>query len=461
MVAVFNKELLSWYLITLKLIETMESGLPKNQPPMPAESEWVISIREKLEQACQEDEACSWTRLSIYRIPRFLKDGEDKTYIPQIVSLEPYHHGKKGLRQMDWHKWRCLHRILRHTSHEIGLYLDAVREIEEKARANKFVEMMVLDGCFVTKLFRGVVEGFEELGYPRNDPIFSMQGSMHMIQQDMIMLKIQIPLFILDQLLSLQLGDPNQDGLVAKLALRFFDPLMPTDEPLTELSRNRLESLSYTTAFDLLSDQGELHCLEVFQQSLLLSGPKLEPRAWIKRRSHSDQVAEKRQQQRIRCVRELREAGIKFRKRKMDKFWDIQFKDGILEIPQLLIDDGMSSLFLNLIAFEQSHFDCSNNITWYVIFMDNLIRYPENVGASLKHNYFGSSWVIISVIAAFVFLVLSLTQSLWLLQAGPLIFAVFQIRSRLVFLPGNMPLKDFTQNFIQICCFFLLFFSLY
>ncbi|KAL3722050.1 hypothetical protein ACJRO7_034407 [Eucalyptus globulus] len=530
MVAVYNRELLSWYLITLKLRETVESGLPNKstsnasrelidhpnqqqqlpqehqllklqqepsealqvvvenkgdeniseaEPRLP-ESEWVVSIREKLEQACQDDETCSWAKLSIYRIPQYLKDGEDKAYIPQIVSLGPYHHGKKRLRQMDRHKWRCLHRILRRTGHEISLYLDAVKVVEEKARAcyegtismssNEFVEMMVLDGCFVIELFRGVAEGFKELGYPRNDPIFSMRGSMHTIQRDMIMLENQIPLSLLDQLLGLQLGDPNQKGLVAKLALRFFDPLMPTDEPLTKLRRNRLESLGYTTAFDPLSDQGELHCLEVFRRSLLCSGPQPEPRTWIKRWSHSNRVADKRRQQLIHCVTELREAGIKFKKRKTDRFWDIQFKDGILWIPRLLIHDGTRSLFLNLIAFEQSHFDCSNNITSYVIFMDNLINSPEDVGylhycgiiehwlgsdaevadlfnrlcqevvfdindsylstlsvevnryynhrwnawrASLKHNYFSSPWAIISVIAAFVLLVLTLTQTFY------------------------------------------------
>lgn len=58
---------------------------------------------------------------------------------------------------------------------------------------------------------------------------------MHTIEQDMIMLESQIPLFILDQLLSLQLSNPNQKRLVAKLALRFFNPLMPMDEPLTKL----------------------------------------------------------------------------------------------------------------------------------------------------------------------------------------------------------------------------------
>ena len=43
--------------------------------------------------------------------------------------------------------------------------------------------MMVLDGCFVLELFRGVAEGFKKLGYPRNDPVFAMRGSMHSIQE--------------------------------------------------------------------------------------------------------------------------------------------------------------------------------------------------------------------------------------------------------------------------------------
>lgn len=47
----------------------------------------------------------------------------------------------------------------------------------------------------------------------------------------MIMLENQIPLFILDELLSLQLGNHNQKRLVAKLVLRFFNPLMAMDKP--------------------------------------------------------------------------------------------------------------------------------------------------------------------------------------------------------------------------------------
>lgn len=522
MVAVFNKELLSWYLITVKLRETLESGIPKTPtsgllelPEQPQErlqkqqqtpseslqiviredaekcedaatspdSEWVISIKEKLEQARQDDEAGSWAKLSIYKVPQHLREGgDDRAYVPQIVSLGPYHRGKKRLRQMDRHKWRSLHHVLKRNSQDIKIYLESMKELEEKDRAcyegsmslssNEFAEMMVLDGCFVLELFRGVSEGFMRLGYPRNDPVFAMRGSMHSIQRDMIMLENQLPLFILDRLFGLQFGEPEQRGLVAKLALRFFDPLMPTDEPLTKGERNKLESsLRYANIFDPLSDQGGLHCLDVFRKSLLRSGPKPEPpKIWIKRRSHANRVADKRRQQLIHCVTELREAGVKFRKRKTDRFWDIKFKNGILSIPRLFIHDGTKSLFLNLIAFEQCHFDCSNDIASFVIFMDNLINSPEDVGylhycgiiehwlgsdaevaelfnrlceevvfdindsylsrlsenvnryynhkwnawrASLRHKYFNNPWAIISLVAAVVLLLLTFAQTFY------------------------------------------------
>ena len=50
---------------------------------------------------------------------------------------------------------------------------------------------------------------------------------------------------------------------------------------------------------------GGLHCLDVFKQSLLCTGPKLVPRKWIKRWSHNSHVADKQRTQLIYCVTEL------------------------------------------------------------------------------------------------------------------------------------------------------------
>ncbi|OMP01917.1 hypothetical protein COLO4_11471 [Corchorus olitorius] len=506
----FNKELLAGYLITLKLRETVESGISRSSSkrksfeaseesnqqlhrqqhlPLqfftinedgenreeavpPVTDQWIISIKEKLEQARHDHAAGSWAKLSIYRVPHYLREGDTKAYIPQIVSLGPYHHGKRRLRLMDPHKWRSLHRVLQRTNHGIQLYLDSMKALEAKVRAcyegiittlssNEFVEMLVLDGCFILELFQGAAVGFERLGYARNDPVFAMRGSMHAIHRDMIMLENQLPLFVLDRLLGIQLDEPDQKGKVAKLAISFFDPLMPTDVPLT--------------TFDPFSNLGGLHCLDVFRSRLLRFGPKPVPRIKLEKRSNNATiVADKRRQQLIHCVSQLREAGIKFKKSKTDLFWDIKFKKGILHIPRLLIHDGTKSLFLNLISFEQCHLDCSNEITSYVIFMDNLINSERDVAylhyygiiehwlgsdaevadlfnrlcqevvfdindsylsnlsqdvnryynrswnayrADLKHRYFYNPWAIFSLFAAGFLLLLTLAQTFYTVYA--------------------------------------------
>ncbi|MQM15321.1 hypothetical protein Taro_048263 [Colocasia esculenta] len=511
MVAVFNKELLSWYLITLKLKETVEAGLPRSLSgspvlqlegdqrwpelppddlPPPPEPEWVVAIRERLEQARQDEASCPWAKLSIYRVPKSLREGDEKAYVPQMVSIGPFHRGKKRLREMEHHKWRSFSMVLRRTGHDVRLYLDAVRALEDHARAcfegrvpmtsDEFVESMVLDGCFMLELFRGAAgEGFSALGYSRHDPVFAMRGTMHCVQRDMIMLENQVPLFVLDRLLGLQIGQPEQCGMVARLAVRFFDPLMPTDEPLRKGDHSKLmlwEESSSRGAGAVARDvfdpfaEGGLHCLDVFRRSLLRTGPRPAPKMWRRRWSHTRRVADKRRQQLVHCVTELREAGIKFRRRKTDRFWDVTFSNGVLRVPRLLIHDGTKSLFLNLIAFEQCHMDATNDITSYVIFMDNLINSGDDVRylhyrgiiehwlgndeevadlfnrlcqevvfdindsylstlsgqvnryynqrwnswrASLKHNYFSNPWAIISLVAAMVLLLLTFVQSFY------------------------------------------------
>ncbi|XP_030446554.2 UPF0481 protein At3g47200-like [Syzygium oleosum] len=347
---------------------TGAENVPKDEPSV-SSSERVDPTIEELEQPRQDDVESSSAKVSICRIPHYLQDGDEKAYVPQIVSLGPYHQGGEHLRLMEQHKLRCLHQILERSHHEKCLYLDSVKEVEQRARAcyegtifmssDDFVQMMVLDGCFVIELFRGVDEGFEKLGYPCNDPVFSKWGSMLniQIQRDMILLENQIPLFILDRLLSLQLGVPYQKGRVVKLALQFFSPL-------TQISGDMVKS-------DSSSDQCGLHCLDVFWRSLLPSGLyRVRTQGWRQNRQHL-----------MRCVTVLREAGIKLCNRYTNTLGDIKFnlEDGILQIPRLGIHEGTRSLFLNLIAFERSHFDCSNDVTSYVIFMHNLIDSPEDV----------------------------------------------------------------------------------
>ncbi|XP_030532139.1 UPF0481 protein At3g47200-like [Rhodamnia argentea] len=335
-------------------------NIPKDEPRVPSS-----------EQPRHDVVESRWANLSICRIPHHLKDGDKKAYVPQIVSLGPYHHGEEHLRPMEEHKLRCLHQILARSHHEIGLYLDSVKEVEQRARAcyegtismssDEFVQMMVLDGCFVIELLRGYEQGFEKLGYPCNDPIFSTWGSMlkTRIMRDMILLENQIPFFILDRLLGLQLGLADLELRVHGMVLNFFH---------SEIG-GRLE---------LDPSPNQLHCLKVLWWSLL-------PRDLEQKKTQ--EWAHNREQL-IPCLTVLRESGIKLRRGYGSVLGDIRFmyKDGILEIPKLMIHDGTRSLFLNLIAFEQSQFDCGNHITSYVIFMHRLMNSPEDVRYLYKHE---------------------------------------------------------------------------
>ncbi|XP_023638937.1 UPF0481 protein At3g47200 [Capsella rubella] len=330
--------------------------------------DWVITIKDKLEQANRDDDMNSRSNVCIYKVPPHLLHGNDKkSYFPRTVSLGPYHHGREQTESMECHKWRALNMVLKRTNQGIEVFIDAMAELEKKARAcyeglivldsNAFTEMLVLDGCFVLELLQGVAEGFLKLGYDSYDPVFAVRGSMHSIQRDMIMLENQFPWFVLQRLLELQPGTHNQTGLVG-LVVRFFIPLMPTAETLAETPPRGVSN-------------GELHCLDVFHRSLLF--PRSSGKANISR------VADKHLQRVIPTVTELRDAGFKFKLNKTDRFWDIKFNNGYLEIPSLLIHDGTKSLFLNLIAFEQCHNDSSNDITSYIIFMDNLVDSPEDI----------------------------------------------------------------------------------
>ncbi|XXG60595.1 hypothetical protein AAC387_Pa04g2459 [Persea americana] len=84
----------------------------------------------------------------------------------------------------------------------------------------------------------------------------------------------------------------------------------------------------------------------------------------------------------------LHEAGIKFRKNKGCCILDVKFNGGVLEIP-LFIDDGIVSLFNNLIALQHCYDyyfrDIPQLIIAYFKFMDHIINTISDV-APLQKN---------------------------------------------------------------------------
>ncbi|RZC78234.1 hypothetical protein C5167_002441 [Papaver somniferum] len=94
------------------------------------------------------------------------------------------------------------------------------------------------------------------------------------------------------------------------------------------------------------------------------------------------------------CAIELKRSGVKFVKGKGNSILDIKFKDGILEIPPLVIDDNTDTLLRNLIAFEQQVNGVDNYISSFAYMMDGLINTTEDVKifrkAGITDNMLGS-----------------------------------------------------------------------
>ncbi|XXG72863.1 hypothetical protein AAC387_Pa07g1865 [Persea americana] len=174
--------------------------------------ERATSIKERLRiELGRPKESSTRFSCSIYRVPHFLRQYNEKVYDPQVVSIGPFHYEKRKnqLRDMEEHKWRNLQDIIsRNGAVSLETYLAVLYKLEEKARkcysevipldSNSFVEMMLLDACFIIEFFRKSDSRDSE-----DDGIFRMEGLEEAIICDLLMLENQIPFFILHRLFDL------------------------------------------------------------------------------------------------------------------------------------------------------------------------------------------------------------------------------------------------------------------
>lgn len=166
---------------------------------------------------------------------------------------------------------------------------------------------------------------------------------------------------------------------------------------------------------------------------------------------------------------ELSEAGIHFKKSNSESVCDIHFENGVLRMPLVRVDDETEKTYLNLMAFERLYMHACNDVTDYLIFMDNIINSDKDVAllrskgliksglgsdkevaqlfnslskgavmspfcklldvqqkmndhcrkpynkwrASFEHTYLSNPWVFISLVAAVVLLVATLMQTIY------------------------------------------------
>eukprot|EP00268_Persea_americana_P042829 TRINITY_DN42903_c0_g1_i1.p1 TRINITY_DN42903_c0_g1~~TRINITY_DN42903_c0_g1_i1.p1 ORF type:complete len:474 (+),score=58.18 TRINITY_DN42903_c0_g1_i1:49-1470(+) len=413
---------------------------------------WISSIKGKILfepgiiKSSSARKSCS-----IHRVPSWLRRENSDAYDPKVISIGPLHYEKrKGeLRAMEEHKWKYLHDIVSRKQEDgdegwLEDCLAAVKRLEKSARncyseviplhTDSFVEMMVLDGCFILELFRKVWNDDDNV-------ILKLDWLIQAISFDLLLMENQIPFFILQRLSDL-IDSPGPSPPLVQKALKFL--VSNDSNVLTLLTKINDPKIRIRHLLHLL------HTIYVIcpgKYTELTEIPQID------------------------CASKLEERGIKFRKRPDVQdydFLDIKFDKGVIEIPPIQIWDKTERENLNLIAFEQCYIHCPCYITGYHHFMDCLINTAKDVDilcregiidnrlgneklvashfnsmvreankcaedfylsgvcekinvyskrrwprlrASLVHDYFNNPWAIISFLAAVLLLLLTMTQT--------------------------------------------------
>ncbi|KAL7177214.1 hypothetical protein ACSBR2_030541 [Camellia fascicularis] len=457
-------------------------------------------IDEKLTQISPSPSECC-----IFRIHKQLRGVNEKAYEPETVAIGPYHRDNNSLQMMEKHKLRYLQLLLkRKNESSADKYVTAIISLEQQARRcyaepislgpNEMIEMMVLDGCFIIELMRKF-----EMAWLRdkNDSIFQMDWIVSSLQRDLMLFENQLPFFILCTLFDI-VEVPNNHKRFIYLALHFFHHLFPGPGYNERVDGKSLVEIRHLLG--LIHDIGLPSFAGIVpngdgsnKKDIGLPSNKKDIRlpsfagivpngdgsnkkdiglpSFVGIVPNGDGSNKKGNWRFIPNTIELREAGVKLVKIEGASLFDIKFKNGVMKIPPLTIEDRTESFFRNLIAYEQY---CPNNqltcITDYVRFMDCLIDSPKDVEilsrrgiidnwlgdnevvstifnkiidavtvpsscfqyadifnwvnihcskrrnrwmAKLNRNYLNSPWAFISILAASVLLLLTFTQTVF------------------------------------------------
>uniref|UniRef100_A0ACD5W6Z3 Uncharacterized protein n=1 Tax=Avena sativa TaxID=4498 RepID=A0ACD5W6Z3_AVESA len=329
-------------------------------------SSWVMEMEKIIGVIDPEAEMARWKRHSIYLVPERIKNlHNSKAYRPELVSLGPFHHGEPDLLPMEEHKRRAVVHLVKRSGKPLWHFVAAVAEVTQQLQdaykdlgnewrggpqnCERFVELMVTDGCFLLEAMRmDALRGKVHDDYAPNDPVFSQYGYLYLwlyIQSDMIVMENQLPLLLLHRLLVVLDHERYQNaGEINKLVL---DSLCPWHRHMV----------------DTTTPPG-LHPLDILHQSL----------------THDDHQDRKGSKAYVMPpAMEIYEAGIIFKVSDTDSLLDVHFERGVLSMPAVRVDEGTEKRFLNLMAFERLHPAAGNDVTAYVIFMDNMISSAKDV----------------------------------------------------------------------------------
>ncbi|GLJ35886.1 hypothetical protein SUGI_0720180 [Cryptomeria japonica] len=202
---------------------------------------WIIQVRDNLRIEDEEQEELC---VSVFSVPKDLLAAKPEAYTPQCVSIGPYHHWRSELNEMERYKLaaaRAFQKIIE--GHSFESVVKEVRNYERRIRScyHKYLDyngealawLMALDACFVLECLHFLAkpayqDSSEGIQVAKCLDPFGRSATHNAILRDVTMLENQVPLFLLQKLLEIQLGskDMAEERLsnLVRLACIEFSP---------------------------------------------------------------------------------------------------------------------------------------------------------------------------------------------------------------------------------------------
>ncbi|XP_059077170.1 uncharacterized protein LOC131876281 [Cryptomeria japonica] len=320
----------------------------------------------------------------IFRVsPALLKERED-AYVPQIQHKECFNEEEKNLIKIEMENlWTQMERKFQE------------RDIEKcydkyTYYASKFLGgMMVKDACFFLEFFRclyneseGDYENILESFFPKFGSKFnpSMRSD---IMKDLIKLENQIPLFVLEEVLSMEKGDDLQKAksslqvlLKAVFHEIYYRPFDYCAEGESPRQRHILD-IYYCCCL------GDEEPLEKKKRAEEPQGEKQKAEEhWISLgNSKEDSRKHKSERKKVPSAFRLENGGVKIQA-SGEIVQDIRFVGKTLHIPPIQLDSDSEIFIRNLVALEvYAPYSPLKRMTAFVQFMNELC--PTEKGAAV------------------------------------------------------------------------------
>ncbi|KAI7998094.1 UPF0481 protein [Camellia lanceoleosa] len=267
---------------------------------------------------------------SICRVPQNLKRISSIATEPEM-SIGPYHRDKDDVLEFQSYKWQFLHSLLARIEQPQSSLLSmthVLKALECEARTQysepidmpsaDFIQMMLLDGCFIIELFQQVCRSEDSATV--NSLVLKKPLLIPIVIRDLLKLENQIPLFVLLKLFSL--SNCNTSEPFVWQALKFFNLALPRS---LESFKEQWQISTYEKSCHLLDLFYRSYCIPKKQQASLRYHDSSYPSTrrllpclsylrkltnLCKRRSHGLPRYRPLSDQSIPCVTRLRHAGV-------------------------------------------------------------------------------------------------------------------------------------------------------